>query len=621
VSGFAGIVRINPSGVSADADKAALRRMAEAIAFRAPDALQQIVQPRAALAFSLLTTGPAPQSASQPCTVDGEAWLLGDVRCDGRDQLAARLKEAGLRLPEIVTSEELILHTFAQFGESALTEINGDLSFVIWNAKKNRLIAFRDLTGARPFFYSHCDGAIIFSNTLQAIVVSGLVSRELDERFLGDFLLGHPDYDPSISVYRDIRRLPPGHLLEFDERGLAIRRIANMPLEDPLLLKEEEYIEEFRRLLREAVRDRLPPCDTTVLLSGGLDSTTIAAEAASLRKSGARDGNLRLRAFSVDSQPLFNDHETELAARFAAKLGIACDVVHCGDELPFGNAEDANARLPEPVLDPYFELIRSLYRQTAKNSRVAFSGGGGDEVLRLQAWPYLRFLYKKKGKLSAFGTLARYVFGHRKLPPLGAGIRTGARRLLRVGDDQDLPEFPLWLNPEFARRMDLPGRWQLMNSANKSRHEFNPRAYELANDLSVASALEVVDATWTGCPLEFRWPFMDRRLVRFMLRTPPVPWAMDKYLLRRSQVGILPVEILDRPKTPLQGDSLLLHARAGDWNPVPSERPPDCIQQHVNWALLVEQLKKTQDESLHQHLRPVALARWLKNVENLRSIE
>ncbi len=621
MSGFAGIVRINPSGVSADADKAALRRMAEAIAFRAPDALQQIVQPRAALAFSLLTTGPAPQSASQPCTVDGEAWLLGDVRCDGRDQLAARLKAAGVRLPEIVTSEELILHTFAQFGESALTEINGDLSFVIWNAKKNRLIAFRDLTGARPFFYSYCDGAIIFSNTLQAIVVSGLVSRELDERFLGDFLLGHPDYDPSISVYRNIRRLPPGHLLEFDERGLAIRRIANMPVEDPLLLKEEEYIEEFRRLLREAVRDRLPPCDTTVLLSGGLDSTTIAAEAASLRKSGASDGNLRLRAFSVDSQPLFNDHETELAARFAARLGIACDVVHCGDELPFSHRDGPKEKFPEPNLDPYFALSCSMYQQIGKNSRVALSGSGGDELLRLQAWPYLRFLQKKKGLLSAFGTVVRYVASQRKIPPFGVGVKSGAKRLLGRGEKQRMPLLPKWLNSEFARRMSLSDRWEEMNSSDPSRHEFNPQAYDLANGLSVASTLEVLDATWTGCSLEFRWPFMDRRLVRFMLRVPPVPWAMDKHLLRRSQIGTLPDEILHRCKAPLQDDDLLLHVKAGNWNPVPSEPPPDCIQQHVNWPLLVEQLKKTQDESLHQHLPPVALARWLKNVENQRSIE
>jgi asparagine synthase (glutamine-hydrolysing) len=296
-------------------------------------------------------------------------------------------------------------------------------------------------------------------------------------------------------------------------------------------------------------------------------------------------------------------------------------VVHCGDELPFSHRDSPKEKFPEPNLDPYFALSCSMYQQIVKNSRVALSGSGGDELLRLQAWPYLRFLQKKKGVLSAFGTVVRYIASQRKIPPFGVGVKSGAKRLLGRGEKQRMPLLPKWLNSEFARRMSLSDRWEEMNSSDPSRHEFNPRAYDLANGLSVASTLEVLDATWTGCSLEFRWPFMDRRLVRFMLRVPPVPWAMDKHLLRRSQIGTLPDEILHRCKAPLQDDDLLLHVKAGNWNPVPSERPPDCIQQHVNWPLLVEQLKKTQDESLHQHLPPVALARWLKNVENQRSIE
>jgi asparagine synthase (glutamine-hydrolysing) len=146
-----------------------------------------------------------------------------------------------------------------------------------------------------------------------------------------------PYQDPNNSVYRKVRRLPPGHLLEFSERGLSIRRIASVPIEDPLVLKhEEEYIEEFRRLLELSVSDQLPSIDTTMLLSGGLDSPTVAACAVSLRKRAFATSALNLRALSVDSQPLVDDRESWFASRFAEKLGIPCQVVHAGEALPFG---------------------------------------------------------------------------------------------------------------------------------------------------------------------------------------------------------------------------------------------------------------------------------------------
>lgn len=87
MSGFAGIVRIEPGAESAEADGSAIELMANAIAFRGPDSLQQTRQQGASFAFSLLKTGPAPQECNQPCTLDGETWFLGDARCDGRDEL------------------------------------------------------------------------------------------------------------------------------------------------------------------------------------------------------------------------------------------------------------------------------------------------------------------------------------------------------------------------------------------------------------------------------------------------------------------------------------------------------------------------------------------------------
>jgi len=313
VSGFAGIIRLESGVESTEVDSRAIEQMARAIAFRGPDALQQTLQPGASFAFSLLTTGPTPQESSQPCTLDGETWFLGEARCDGREELKRQLEQLGLQIADRTTSEQFVLHAFSKFGESGLPELHGDFSFALWNPRQRKIIAYRDLTGQRPFFYSSQSGVLVFSNTMQAVLSTSSASRELDEEFIADFLLGYPYRNPSRTVYRDIRRLPPGHVLEFSMTGFSVRRIANTPVEDVLVLKhDEEYVEEFRRLFTQAVRDQLPPIDTTILLSGGLDSTTLAACAVALRKQTTPGSDLSLRALSVDSRPVVKDTESDL---------------------------------------------------------------------------------------------------------------------------------------------------------------------------------------------------------------------------------------------------------------------------------------------------------------------
>jgi asparagine synthase (glutamine-hydrolysing) len=615
VSGFAGIIRLEPDPESGEQDRETIGHMARAIALRGPDALQQTVRPGASFAFSLLKTGPAPQESSQPCSVDGETWFLGDARCDGREELRQKLLQHGVELPASPSSEQFVLQYFAKFGEAGLPDLNGDLSFILWNARARKLVGYRDLTGARPFFYSQQNGVLVFSNTLRAVLSHASVSSELDEGFIADFLLGHPYYDPSVSAYRDIRRLPPGHVLEFSENGLSVRRIANMPIEDVLILKrDEEYIEEFQRLFTQSVRDQLPPIDTSILLSGGLDSTTLAARAVSLRKEDSTGSDRRLHALSVDARPVVDDEEADLASRFAASLGIPCQVVHYGDVLPFGSLEDTPVPMPEPALDPYTDLCLFYQRLVAKNSSVVLSGNGGDEVLRLQAMPYLRFLCKRGGPLPAISTLGRYVISQRKLPPLGAGIRSGFLGIL--GRKSLQPSFPPWFVSDFQRRMNLHDRWHAMSGSLPSKHPFNPRAYSSLNDLWVASLLEFFDATWTGCALEPRNPFLDRRLSQFLVRVPLIPWSMDKYLLRRSQAGILPDEIRFRPKTPITRDLMLLHAASGRWDPAAVDPAAGSLAGIVDWKLLPSYLRGNTEVSLYIHLRPVALSRWLKSTNS-----
>jgi hypothetical protein len=146
-------------------------------------------------------------------------------------------------------------------------------------------------------------------------------------------------------------------------------------------------------------------------------------------------------------------------------------------------------------------------------------------------------------------------------------------------------------------------------------HPFNPKAYHALNGGLFGDVQEFCDPVWTGVPLETRNPFLDRRLCRFLLRIPVIPWAMNKELIRASQVGVLPEEIRLRLKTPVLQDPLVLQVVSGRWNPVPAEAPATLVESVVNWRALVKSLKRASGTDLYVHLRPVALSTWLNAVE------
>jgi asparagine synthase (glutamine-hydrolysing) len=509
----------------------------------------------------------------------------------------------------------------SQFGVESLPELDGDFSFVLWNSRDRIFRGFRDLTGARPFFYFLRDGKFTFSNTLQAILADPEVSRDnYDQQFIADFLLGSPHHDPERTIYTDIRRLPPGHLVEFSSRCISARRIANMPIEDLLPFhRDEEIVEEFRRLLTQAVADRLPDANTSILLSGGLDSTSIAAAVVALRRRASSSAPLNFYGLCVDFQPLFDDSEGNYARRFADAFSIPLEIVHSGDVLPFAGWDNSVGLLPEPPQDPYSLLYLSYRQRLSCNSRVLLSGDGGDEVLRLQAAPYLRFLASSRGLFSAASTLARWTFAHRGLPPLGFGLRSGFLRAL--SHNQPHLAFPPWFVPDLERRHHLSDRWRELNATPPSPHPFNPKAYYALNSGLFGEVQELCDPVWTGVPLETRNPFLDRRLCRFLLRIPVIPWATNKHLIRVSQTGIVPAEIRLRPKTPVTREPVSLHVKSGRWYPVPTQAPSDKLDCIVDWSKLCESLSRSSDTALYIHLRPVALSRWLNAVESHNRIQ
>lgn len=605
MSGIAGMVTADGAPVDAEL----LRRMTDALAFRGPDARHVWKQLGAGFCFTFLCTGPAPQCANQPCMLDGRVWLLADARLDGRDELRQRLEGAGCALREEANDEELILHAWRCWREGCLEIVRGDFAFALWDGESRSLWCVRDPIGVRPFFYTQVGNQLCFSNTLDAVRLAPHVSDALDPRAVGDFLLQGWCADAERTIFRDIRRLPAGHVLHYRAGEAWIRRYAKLPIEDSLELKQpEEYIEAFRELFGAAVRDRVPRDSAAVFMSGGLDSTSVAAVARSVvrrQKTGCA-----IRAFTLDCRPLFEDEEAQYASRAAAHFGIPIDIFPFAACVPYARWGTRELRQPEPCHEPYLAAQLDQYRQVAAHARVALSGDGGDPILNGQAWPHLVFLTKRMHFGTLFHAFGGYIAKRGRVPPLRGGFRTRVRNWL--GRDKDAAHFPNWLNPTFERENELRDRWHELQQAPAEEHPLHPFAYATLTSSYWPSLLEGEEAGWTKTTVEPRAPFLDWRVLRFLLRVPPVPWCMGKDLLRRSMKGLLPEEVRLRPKTPLKGDPLVFHLQRGDWHPLPLHPPVPVINSFVNWKELEQALAIPSKSQLWLDLQPVSLNYWLK---------
>ncbi len=405
----------------------------------------------------------------------------------------------------------------------------------------------------------------------------------------------------------------------YSDGELCVRCYTDFPIEEPLwLTRPEEYVERFQELLEKAVRDRLPRRPCGIFLSGGLDSTSVAAVACKIAKKDGASG--QLRAYTVDCRPIFNDEEGYLASLVAENLGISIEILSAASCLPYEGWEDSLGRTPEPCHDPFLLLSQRQYRQVQGHARVVLSGYGGDDILTGQAWPYLTYLFHRRRFGTIVKTFGRYILKHGRIPPLRAGFRTRLRRW--VGRTNPLTEFPQWLEPHFAERHNLRGRWQELQKSPKTAHLLHPIAFAGFSSKYWASLLESEDAGWTGVPVELRAPLLDQRLLRFLLRVPPVPWCMEKALLREAMSGMLPEEVRTRPKTPLLGDLIKHSIESKTWRPLPLPEPTAELRGFVDWEQLGTTLETGAGSTLWVELRPVSLCYWLnvKGVVNEKRI-
>ncbi len=554
MSGIVGLV--NADGAPADADL--LRRLTDSLAFRGPDRQAVWHEGPAGLGHTLLATTDEAARERQPGSLDGRTWVTADARLDGRDDLVKRLAAAGRTGLAGATDAELVLHAYAAWGEGCVEHLLGDFAFAAWDAPRRRLFCARDHFGVKPFYYAETAGGLAFGNDLDCLRGHPAVSDRLNDQAVSDFLVLGYNHDPGTTTFADVRRLPPAHTLTWADGRLRLRRYWSLPDGgEPLPYRGEDSVEEFRELLRKAVADRLRTRRVGVFMSGGLDSTALAATARAVLAEGGPDFDLR--AYTAVWDRLIPDEERRYAAQAAEALGVPVHFFASDDYRPFEGWDRPDLCTPEPIDEPTAKAFFDQADQVTPHARVVLTGHGGDPALAPSP-AYLLGLLRRLRWGRWLAEVVRYARARRRLPPLG--LKTALRRWL--GRRRRHAPFPRWLNPQFAARLRLRERWERLSAEADSPHPTQPLAHAALRSPYWARLFEGFDPGVTRRPLEFRHPFFDVRLVGWLLALPPLPWFTDKQLLREALRGVLPDAVRLRPKRPLAGDPLGELVRRGE---------------------------------------------------------
>ena len=604
MSGIVGIFHRD----GAPMDRALLQSLVDFLSYRGPDARESWMEGSIGLGHALLRTTRESSGERQPASLDRRYWIVADARLDGRLELLAELQRAKREVPSNAPDCELILQAYAAWGTPCVDHLRGDFSFAVWDAGHKQLFCARDHFGLKPFYYAQVGELFLFSNTLNCIRMHPRVSGELNDAAIGDFLLFGLNYDNATTSFRDIQRLPPAHSLTVSVRGVQSRRYWTPPTDGRIrYAKPEEYVENFQSLLERAVADRLRTDHVGILLSGGLDSSSVAAVAKEVAGKSSR--GTEIRAYTYVYNSLIPDREGDYAREVGECLRIPVKFLAMDQAQLFERYDDPELSLPEPVDNPFLAVISDAYRSISADCHVLLSGEGSDNLMDFQMWPYAEDLRRRGEWRRLLTDVANYLW-IRPFP--WRGIRARALRL--VGKDPDQPIYPDWLAPEFSRRANLPDRWKEQTELAKSwvAHPIHPRGHGSLALPQWTNMFELEDPGATGYPVETRYPFLDLRMVNFLLAIPPFPWFFKKTLLREGMTGRLPERVRTRPKTPLQGDPVSAQLRRTGADLLQEMSWSTDLDRYIARSALQAPHVKMKQPQLSMSLRPYYLNIWLQ---------
>jgi asparagine synthase (glutamine-hydrolysing) len=555
-----GIVGLFGPGVSGIEES--LRRMMASIAHRGPDDEGALLDGDFAMGIRRLSIIDL-ESGRQPIWNEtGTLAIVFNGEIYNYLELRECLQLRGHRF-RTKSDTEVILHAFEEFGEECVNHLNGMFAFAIWNRVNRTLFMARDRLGVKPLYYAVNGGNFVFASEIKALLASSLVSKRLRQEALWHYLTFR--YVPgSMSVWADVAKLPPAHVLTLDTRDMTVRtrRYWDIPSGDGGSdLSDAEEQEQFSALFEDSVRRRLlADVPIGILLSGGLDSSLVAAVVQRLRKSPPE-------TFSVSFRDGGDADESEFARCAAKHVGAMHHEIKIGRE-EFESWMPEFVRFSdEPLADSAAVPLFFVSKLAAERVKVVLSGEGSDELLAgydfefalrdidrvtRQARAGSRMLgMLPSGFASRFkASVGRYRVGRLFIEPTEV-VRWMAPNMTSAFSS--LEKRALWPTaPVFEESNELIRR---VYDRSPTSDPLNAMLYQYAQDWLVEDLLMKADKMTMAASIELREPFLDYRLVEWLAFRPAssklrmtAAGVEKKVLLRRYAAPLLPREIIDRPK-------------------------------------------------------------------------
>jgi asparagine synthase (glutamine-hydrolysing) len=486
-------------------------------------------------------------------TLDGVGRCASDPETGSWLGLSGQPVVDGLELGDPGLAEA-VLRRLTGEGVHGLHALDGSFAIAWYDGRRRRLSLVRDRFGIEPLFYASKGDGVLFGSRTKDLRATGLLSGGLDEGGLAQFLTYC--YVPGdATLDRSVRRVPPGTFLEVDPRqGVVLReRWYRLSFASPLAAGEQEIAETFRELLEQAVVRRLGPAPTGVMLSGGMDSSSVLTFA---RRH--HPGCIRTFAFRCGGQSF---DESQFARALADEMGTEHTEVMYGEDEAL-TAADIPAQMDVPFCDIGINVGTWILGRAAEG-RVSYvlTGDGGDELWGSHPVYAAQKLLRIYDRLPVPATLHRALSGAANLlhdSDRKRDIRVKLKRILpRPGLPTELGPFR-WrayytpaelqrlLTPEWAARVGEEDPFRPVLEAYEGYDGpddgLSPHLY---NDYVTASGYYFSRlGLLRRFGVEARSPFYDRALVEFGARIPArlklEGIERTKRLFRVAMEGVLP---------------------------------------------------------------------------------
>lgn len=500
---------------------------------------------------------------SQPMwSKDGRLCVVFNGEIYNHRELRAELEKKGHRFETGHSDTEVLLYGYREWGTALPGRLNGMWAFAIYDRGRNRLFLSRDRFGKKPLFYALKNRTFVFASELHALARHPSIQTSISRKSLLKYF-AYGFIPAPCSLYRGVYKLPGGHNMTVDlaGKGIAIEKYWEYVIEPFRRIPanpEACWGERIRELLRRAVKRRLmSDVPLGIFLSGGIDSSAIAAVAASIR------GGDNVHTFSIGFPEKSFDESAQ--ARFAAgHIGTRHHIKMLSMDHARGLLPEIAGRLDEPMGDASLLPTYLLSRETRKTVTVALGGDGGDELFAgydpfhaLRLAERYRSLVPNPVHHAIRLAVSFFPVSHRNI-----SLDFKVKRTLK-GLSYPMPFWnPVWLGPlepaelrsVFSGRIDMEEVyseaiecWDACAQENLLDRtlQFYTRLY-LQEDILVKT-----DRAGMMNSLEVRAPFLDIDLVDFVRRIPSrykYRYGQTKYILKRALEPVLPKRIVYRKK-------------------------------------------------------------------------